>query len=139
MPKNPICIHLVLGHTRRMKKYLVLLLLLSGCDSMADFQKQFGASSPAAAKKAAEKPGTLSESAYSYSSKPVGPDQYEIAMDGKPGVKVEMLKMAFKTKGSELCGSKVYLLRGMREESDPAHEHHRLNGLVDCVGLDYFK
>jgi len=104
-----------------MKKAILLVLLLSGCEFLEAHNH------------------SQKVEPYKVTSRKTAPGQYELDMNGEPGVEVEILKTAFKTKGTELCNDKVYLLRGMREESDPAQKRHDLHGIVDCVDLDYFK
>jgi hypothetical protein len=75
---------------------------------------------------------------YTMQSRSVGDDAYELVIDGKRGIEKEQLKGFFQVHGKELCRDRVYLLRGMREESLPDENRYVLRGLVDCVGEDYF-
>ncbi len=100
---------------------LLVLLALSGCELL-------------------QKGGVASAKSEPYESsvKKISADNYEMTMTGKSGVTIAQLKKYFKEKGNKLCGDKVYLLRGMREE-DGDNNQNTLRGYIDCVGLDYFK
>ena len=109
-----------------MKKIVAVLFLLTGCQYLGLPPQQGGALKPQASSK------------FQCTSRCIAPGQYEIAMNGAPGIPADELKAAFKNKGKELCNDKVYLLRGMREESAPEENRLALKGQVDCVELDYF-
>lgn len=91
------------------------------------------------------KPQAQVDLPYEHSVRETAPDAFELAMQGERGFGMEPLKAAFQARGKALCPGKVYLLRGMREESYQEAstagdgDRHALLGQIECVGLDYFE
>lgn len=105
-----------------MKKTILFLLLLSGCEFFQTRGEPVKHVAP-----------------YSFSPRQVAADQYELSIVGQPGVEIKTLKDAFRAKGVELCKGRLYLLRGMKEQCNETKNAYALHGLIDCVALDYFK
>ncbi len=73
---------------------------------------------------------------YEYAARETAADAFEITIKAAGENEIDSLKDYLVARGDELCGHRIFRLRGLREDTHFNPPAQEINGEIECMGVE---